>query len=364
MEYSFLAILILLGAAQGLISSFLLFRTRRKKPANGQLGWILLLLSLACLNIFFLETLTSWTDLLLILSYSVPLIILMPLGPLVYSYALTLTHGKPPQLTRWHFYPILLDVFPNVLAVGFFIGLAAGMVQPQAFQPLDAFTDHYNKYVDLPRWLSLTLYTLVAYRLVRTHRHIGATWPRNFLLSFLLFQVIWLAHLIPYLTPGISDQLLARFSWYPIYLPLVVLIYWMGFNGLLQTRTSVSQTINDPAAVEQVLSQLQRAMEEAQLYKKADLRLEHLVEHTGIPQKKISASLNQVIGKSFNAYVNEFRVREVQRLLGDARYDHLTLSAIGLESGFNSQATFQRVFKQLVKETPKQYQARIRNAQI
>ena len=103
-------------------------------------------------------------------------------------------------------------------------------------------------------------------------------------------------------------------------------------------------------------------MEVDQLYKRTPLKLNHLVVHTGIPQKEISMILNQSLHKSFNEFVNEFRIKEVKKMLADAKYDHLTISAIALESGFNSQATFQRAFKNLNQETPKQYKNRIRKA--
>jgi len=39
----------------------------------------------------------------------------------------------------------------------------------------------------------------------------------------------------------------------------------------------------------------------------------------------------------------------------DSKNDHLTLLAIGLESGFNSKSAFNSAFKRLASMTPSQY---------
>jgi AraC-like DNA-binding protein len=53
--------------------------------------------------------------------------------------------------------------------------------------------------------------------------------------------------------------------------------------------------------------------------------------------------------------VNGYRIEEAQQKLIDPTNQHLTISAIALECGFNSQATFQRAFKSKLHMTPKEY---------
>ena len=47
----------------------------------------------------------------------------------------------------------------------------------------------------------------------------------------------------------------------------------------------------------------------------------------------------------------------MKRLLREPGNQHLTISGIALEAGFNSQTTFQRTFKQLTGVSPKQFLA-------
>src|SRR5689334_18896752 len=83
----FLHILILLGGLQGLITGCLLFSEGKTRRANRYLGILLWLMSLASINLF-LEY-TGWYysgTTIAIIHNLVPLVIIMPAGPLLYFY--------------------------------------------------------------------------------------------------------------------------------------------------------------------------------------------------------------------------------------------------------------------------------------
>jgi AraC-like DNA-binding protein len=150
-----------------------------------------------------------------------------------------------------------------------------------------------------------------------------------------------------------------------VYLPLVALIYGLGLKGYLHTRLHgkaelparrpVGTFSVAPAAVETTVSALRQAMEADKLYLDPELNLDKVIKHTGIEQKTISHVLNQHLGQSFNAFVNAYRVAEVKHRLREPALAHLTLTGIAFACGFNSQATFQRTFKQATQMTPKAY---------
>lgn len=77
---------------------------------------------------------------------------------------------------------------------------------------------------------------------------------------------------------------------------------------------------------------------------------------TGLAEREISAAINQGLDKNFYAFVNEFRVEEVKTRLVDTKYGHLTILSIAFEAGFNSKATFNRIFKAYTGISPKAYQ--------
>lgn len=101
-------------------------------------------------------------------------------------------------------------------------------------------------YSDIPRWLSLTIYVLLSFKFLRKEKTTDVNtdkvirkWLQLFITIFLSFQLIWFIFLIPYILPTYSDWLLNKFDWDPIYIPIAVMIYWLGLKGY-----SISLTVN------------------------------------------------------------------------------------------------------------------------
>jgi AraC-like DNA-binding protein len=360
-------LLILVGAIQGLISSILLFRNKSGTWANRFLAWILLLLSLACLNLFLLETDVSFESILWdVLTAIVPLVIIMPIGPLVYFYLRSLIEQDFifKKKDRLHFYPILLDFIPSGIAVVYILGLLLGGIDPPNGLLFGRLIDQFNRYLDLPRWLSISFYLWKSWTVLKKspQKREELSWPKQLLSGFAVFQSIWLLHLVPYLLPATSDYLLRNLSWYPVYIPIVILVYWLSIKGYLANQIYQKRSLSptpvslDPALVERTLWLLQKSMRADRLFLNPNLNMSVLVEHTQLSQKQLSAVLNQHLRKNFNEYVNSFRIEEVKKRLLEEQYSHLTIAAIAFDCGFNSLATFQRTFKSITQQTPKAFQ--------
>ncbi len=363
----FLQLILLLGTIQGLILSGILFFSRKKRYLNLFLGWIILLVSLVCLNTFFFHA--DWFQfnrLCQILHAIVPLVLVMPIGPLIYCYTKSVfePEWKLSGKDWWHFSPVVIDLIPYLTATLYLIGSSLIMI-PKNPQPISLFIDTYNTYADLPRWIGLSVYLYLAFKRisaqqVNTPPHY---WLRSLLLSFGIFQCIWLAYLIPYLIPQLNISLLDHVGWYPVYIPLVILIYWMGIKGYLISITPVHNEQKSlkpgksiPADVTRsVLDLLTKAMDQDELYLNPNLNLDMMAKHTGVTAKVISAVLNTHLQTGFNPWVNSYRVTTFQRRIKEEALSHLTLTGVAFECGFNSQASFQRIFKQLTGMVPSQY---------
>jgi len=152
-------------------------------------------------------------------------------------------------------------------------------------------------------------------------------------------------------------------GWFWLYIPITVLIYWFGLMGFVQAQLArVTQPRTAPAQlsadeVDKAIARLRKAMKEDQLYMNPELSLDLLINHTHLDQKTVSYVLNQHLGKSFNAFVNEYRIEVVKQRLIDPANRHLTITGVALDCGFNSQATFQRAFKQVTGLSPSGYLA-------
>lgn len=368
----FLNILILVGAIQGFITWILLRRLQSNKSANKILSWIILLISLACLNVYFLETVTSNIFIWNILEAIIPLVIIMPIGPLVYFYVKSILNPKfkIQKKHRPHFYSILLDLIPNFVVILYIIGGFFGLLPSENNYQLDDFIGTYNLYIDIPRWLSLVIYIWITLKLINTHNDIKnptfVKWAKRFTIGFSIFSTIWIFHLIPYSIPSLSNQLLNIAGWYPVYIPLIILVYWLGINGYIISfktyhKTSKNQILSKNT-IHKTIAILEKIMTEERLFLKPTLKLNDIVQQSQISQKTISAVLNQHLGKSFNEYVNTFRVEEFKHRLLSENSENFTITGIALECGFNSQATFQRAFKAQTNQTPKEFrQAYLKN---
>jgi AraC-like DNA-binding protein len=364
--------LILLGGIQGFITGSLLIIEGKKWKANKFLGILLWLMALASINLF-LEY-TGWyysSTAMAILHNLVPLVILMPAGPLLYFYVQSAV-DPAFRLTGKHkiqFLTIIIDLLPGLTSAIFVVGVKTNLVFPDA-RPWGAFVDWLHVYSDIPRWLSLTIYAFLSGRLLeRLNKNVvknqGSlfTWLRQFIRIFLVFQLIWLLYLIPYVIPTTTDFMLQTFNWYPVYIPLTFLIYWLGIKGLIVTyrnklrnKISASSTLLQPANIQEVVTNLKKAMETDRVFLNPNLNLDILSQHSSIPSKTISSVLNQHLQKSFNEFVNGYRVEEVKRRLQETSQSNLTILGTALESGFNSKASFQRIFKEMTGISPGEYQ--------
>ena len=231
--------------------------------------------------------------------------------------------------------------------------------------------DTYNVYSDIPRWISLSVYLLFSFRLLNTRVNkmkfendvlpSSLQWMKEFLWVFLAFDFLWLVYLVPYSIPTYTDFILTSVDWYPIYLPIVAIIYWLGIRGFLIGRKEMSLVRKSAVsrfpeeAIEKIMQGLHRTMTEDKVYLDAELNLAKLARHLGTSPKIISAVLNQKLGKSFNEYVNQFRVKEIKERLVRAENKKYTITALAYECGFNSQPTFQRAFKSVVGLTPSEF---------
>lgn len=230
--------IILLGALQGFILCSLLFLSRRNRLRNKLLAWLILFISLASIKLYgtsngwFNYPFMRWVDAV------VPLIVVMPVGPLIYFYVRATLH---PEFTvgrkeKRHFYTALIDIVPQLTAIIFIGGVLTHVFAPNA-QPWGIFIDNYNVYSDIPRWLSVSVYVYMSSKLLSVHPSGEFKWLRQMLIAFMIFQVIWLLYLIPYVIPKYTGFMLDTFNWYPVYVPLAILVYWLGIKGYIVSQT-------------------------------------------------------------------------------------------------------------------------------
>ncbi len=371
----FLDAVILLGALQGFIISCLLFIGKPRKIANRLQAALLFLIASACLTIYLNSQ--QWyqsNKWLQICDAILPFILVMPMGPLLYFYIRASSEDdfRFSRKYRLHFFSVVIDLLPKILVLAILIGALLKFYNRLPFSP-GVIIDAYNTYADVPRWISLTIYVYASWRYLskaNVTRNMG--WLKNCVRVFAAFQVLWLLFLIPYIIPKVGNDLLDLVDWYPIYVPLAILVYWFGMNGYWVGRVSRSPNKSPTSVVENMpIQQIEefaqriiQAVEVDQLYLDADLSLAKLSNYTGLGQKQISAILNQHLHSNFNEFVNRYRVRAMEVRIRSEDFTQLSIAGIATECGFKSVATFQRCFKQVTGLTPSQYRRNSAQIQI
>ncbi|MCP5053959.1 MAG: helix-turn-helix domain-containing protein [bacterium] len=110
-----------------------------------------------------------------------------------------------------------------------------------------------------------------------------------------------------------------------------------------------------PETVEAVLPALTRMMETEKLYLDPQLNLKNLSQRLHVHYNHLSRIINENMGKSFNDYINGYRIEEAKKRLTDPASAQKTVLEIAYDTGFYSKSVFNTAFKKFTGMTPSQF---------
>jgi putative ABC transport system permease protein len=351
------------------IAFFLWFTKRINRTANRLLALALVIVALQ----------VAWVlgiDIRLSAYYShwsrLPLQFSLALGPLIYFYVLKIT--RPEHKFQWrdllHFSPLFLEFGAQAWEVRDSVKTGAATYETPAFQQL-------NPVLQLLAFVSVVIYLCLSHRLIlRFYRRLKFNWGDRYrhelrwlhrlLAGFGLLWLLW----IPFTAADYFyyHYQLSTQAYYPLYLLLAVMIIRMAVVAFLRPEVGVPAPTPFlkpplPAELKQKGLWLRKAMETGRHYQDAELSLGSLAETLNMHPHELSRIINVALKKNFNDFVNDFRVRDVARKMQDPAYDHITLLGIAYESGFNSQSTFNRIFRQVTEKSPLEYKNNLKKEQ-
>ncbi len=367
-------LIIISGILQSVIlAGLLIFSRKGNKPANVLIGLFVFICSL-----HFSWSLIIDTNLADIIKpvFWFPYSYLLAIGPLLYFYTKKLTdpNFKIDVSCLSHFLPATAEVLMQC----FFI-----------WESIQTDVVHYSiegflsfRIVELTAAAtSIFIYGKQSLSLIRTHE----TWlvenysnPRDVTLSWLFKLITYLRVLwIFWFAFELSFFLFLQFQMHHIlvYLILYTLLgvitysnYWIGIQAFSKSEILIEKKIVAPQAenasvysrlsekeIKGYVESLSRLMETEKLYLHETLNLRLLANRLHMDPNLVSYILNTVLHKSFYDFVNEFRIEEVKRKIDDPDFSHIKIVEIAYESGFNSKATFNRVFKNATGKSPSEY---------
>jgi AraC-like DNA-binding protein len=153
------------------------------------------------------------------------------------------------------------------------------------------------------------------------------------------------------------DYAFNRFYDYPLFAGMALITYWLGIEGFQRRHQLVIKEKNllsqkDKAVLQKIADELVDLMKNDQLFKDPNLNLKSLSEHLGVKSYQMTKCLNVIFEQKFSDYVNSYRIEELKTLLNDPENQKFTLLSLAHEVGFNSKASFNRAVKKLTGKAP------------
>lgn len=364
----------------GLFYAIKLLGTRGGDKMDLILGIYLLLQS-----IMLLEYVLFWTNLI----FSVPALtevsLLFPLlyGPLLLIYFdRSFGNDKPLKKYFVHFIPFCVLL---TIKIPFYLSSAEFKLYHVLNIPFGAFFHYYYPWVAI--W-HMTLYCVVLYSLINNQSGVGfmRSWARWVVVFFSLYIAFSFFYRILVQTNLLTPKVDYFVSLAPCVTIFFIAWYGKGFKavadgmGILDSLKAVTSQSNTkfrsemliesgkssgnekyrnsglPKTLEIKLSQdLEKLMEEQQLYKQNDLKLETLAEKLNTSKHFVSQVINEIHKVNFFEYVNLKRIEEAKQLLRLKSKKDLNIIEIAYEVGFNNKGTFNAVFKKITGLTPTEF---------
>ena len=174
---------------------------------------------------------------------------------------------------------------------------------------------------------------------------IDVSWMKPVFFFAIASQLGWLAtSLYATVTGDIVYYISSILLW------LMVLYYSWDYRPITVEEDAPRATV--PALVE---GQLERVVEEQQLYLNKNLTLQDLADALNSNRTYVSNYLSQVRGQTFYDYINQLRIERVS-LPMMREHPEYKFGYIARESGFASISTFRRAFIKQTGQTPSQYE--------
>jgi len=298
------------------------------------------------------------------------------MGVLIWLYVRAIT-DRPLQKSTiyYHFIYPVLNLFV-VIPIGISIIMKSWVSTVH-----HVIAEHYNLYISLENFI-IGIYLVVSLKVLKQHR----ISLRDHFSQFQNRSLNWLR---VYCQAGISliildtlttiyERVFGDLSWNVGLVTVVALcgcLFYLGYHGLKQTKVILFEDEKDTPQNDHPKhpkertylrkfqdSEIAKYREEAieamtfkKLFLKPELILPDLAMELGLTTKQTTELLNTELQTNFYDFVNQYRVEEAKGKLHSGEYDHLTLLAIGLEAGFQSKSSFNRVFKKITGLSPSEY---------
>lgn len=384
-EFNLYSSPLLILALQGLVFTALLFgRYASKRNSSDAILAFILLISCYHQTSYTIGFM-GWYDTFRETKINYYLIDLsLVLGPLFYFYvrSITVSNFRFKAKNVLHFVPWLVFLVVKIFILvydasqpGFAETQNGYLVQNFQWKYLEPFYTVFF-FAQLLLYLSFTLQLFFTYRknimqfFSNTYR-LELDWIRNFLLVYTALFLYDVGQTI--VTVSITELHWTQKWWLHFFSAIAIL--YVGMKGYFTNTASLKGLHFDGAKsiVPEVarhndtvlLASKDALVEKVNLvrdffntetpYLDPELNLVTLSERLKWNRAELSEVINSGFQMNFNDFVNSYRVEAVKKMFADGKQSQLSILGLAFECGFNSKATFNRVFKKFTQQSPTQY---------
>lgn len=275
--------------------------------------------------------------------------------PFSYLLIIQFLHGRIPPLVHW-----------GVLAIPLFGG--SPFIYASVYLSEICVKESYCFHPDVVRRLYAVLVSLFVFLLVivqfmrispiaqddaeRRHKY----W---LIISLIALNLVLLGLQLMELNENLSEQdmmftsTIIRIAFIYLVLTSIFRVFYEIYD-VEALNAAQKRPTRDTAQDERVVQMIKGLMERDHLYREMGLSREGLATKLGLSEQQVSRIINRYFQKNFNELVNHYRIEEAKERLAT---ENSQVTVIAFEVGFNSIASFNRVFKELIGSSPSDYRS-------
>ena len=378
---------LLILVLQGFIFAFLLLKRYFSKQHISDLFLSLLLIITGYHTTTYIIGFMGWYDTYQNTKINYWLINFLPaIGPLIYFYVKSLTqpYFKFRKIDYLHFLPALI-YFVYRVGVFTYDAQQPGFSDVQNGRFDSSMTANYiGQFISIFNEVSIFTYTALAVRSYLKYRksiveyfsntyQIELNFIRNFLILFIglyFIEVVLDITEYSFFETYWKQRWWGKFAGVLIMFYVGMMSYFSDLSKLYNLQPIVSDVSIPPTTdnktstsnpeINQLKKQVADFMENEKPYLNPEITLPELAKALKLSTNQLSQIINSGFDKNFNEFINEYRVEMVKTKLKDGSLKHLSLLGIAMECGFNSKATFNRVFKKITNVSPSEFAKRLK----
>ena len=385
MNLSFLNILMLFGALQGLLLVLILF-SKKQKNAKARFYLALILFGLSMNLLYYFGIVSGISD-----TYPEFRLIYLPWSMLsaiaFYLYISFITPFKKEltTLNKLGFLPfVFFSILLCVVKFSNYFSITNSAFSSEFVSQLLLIEEYvgivFTLCIGYLSYKKLNKIELELQQHYSNYNSFKLQFHKRFLIVALIFCGIWTLS-VTYVQLNNISSLSIYFS---IWLFMAFVIQWIAWTGFIKDEALIPVFKKDSSQkdnhqeflevdfkIEEPLLEINKNLklntdseyykslislfENEQIFLQPELTLEILSSKMNISKSYLSALINPTTGKNFYNFVNSYRADYLISLFKKNKTKNFTILSLAYEAGFNSKSTFQSFFKKYTGKTPSQY---------